>query len=68
MLLYGMGPLQIFTHKGTNFDGNLIRKLRKLLGTDRVRSSSYHPSENGMNERFHKTLIVMLGNLYADIK
>ena len=59
---YG-APLQILTDQGTNFEGNLFRELCRLLGIDKVRTSSYHPSCNGLIERFHRTMNAMLGKV-----
>ena len=61
---YG-APLQILTDQGTNFEGDLFRGLCKLLGIDKVRTSSYHPSGNGLIERFHRTLNAMLGKVVS---
>jgi transposase InsO family protein len=61
---YG-APLQILTDQGTNFDGNLFRELCGLLGIDKVRTSSYRPSTNGLIERFHRTLNAMLGKVVS---
>jgi len=62
---YG-APIQILTDQGTNFDGNLFRELCRLLDIDKVRTSSYHPSGNGLIERFHRTLNAMLGKVVSD--
>lgn len=59
---YGV-PLQILTDQGTNFEGNLFKELCKLLGIHKVRTSSYHPSGNGMIERFHKRMNAMIGKV-----
>ena len=61
---YG-APLQILTDQGTNFEGNLFRELCRLLGIDKVRTSSYHPSCNGLIERFHRTMNAMLGKVIS---
>jgi len=61
---YG-APLQILTDQGTNFEGHLFQELCKLLGIDKVRTSSYHPSGNGLIERFHRTLNAMLGKIIS---
>ena len=61
---YG-APLQILTDQGTNFEGNLFKELCRLLGIDKVRTSSYHPSGNGLIERFHRTLNAMLGKVVS---
>jgi len=59
-------PIQILTDQGTNFDGNLFRELCRMLDVDKVRTSSYHPSGNGLIERFHRTLNAMLGKVISD--
>ena len=61
---YG-APLQILTDQGTNFEGNLFRELCRLLGIDKLRTSSYHPSCNGLIERFHRTMNAMLGKVIS---
>ena len=62
---YG-APLQILTDQGTNFEGHLFRELCRQLGIDKVRTSSYHPSSNGLIERFHRTLNAMLGKIVSN--
>lgn len=49
-------PLEITTDQGSQFESKLISELRKLLGTHRIRTTSYHPQANGMVERFHRQL------------
>lgn len=50
-------PLQILADQRSKFEGNLFRKLCKLLSIDKVRTSSYHPRGNGMIGRFHRIFI-----------
>src|SRR5688572_32150540 len=61
---YG-ASLQILTDQGTNFEGHLFQELCRLLGIDKVRTSSNHPSGNGLIERFHRTLNAMLGKIIS---
>jgi len=61
---YG-APLQILTDQGTNFEGYLFKEMCRLLEIDKVRTSSYHPSGNGLIERFHRTLNAMLGKVVS---
>jgi hypothetical protein len=61
---YG-APLQILTDQGRNFEGNLVKGLCELLEIDKVRTSGYHPSGNGLIERFHRTLNTMLGKVVS---
>ena len=58
---YGV-PRQVLSDRGTNFERKLFRELCILLGTDKVRTSSYKASTNGMIERWHRTLNSILEN------
>lgn len=49
-------PATITTDQGRQFESNLYRKLTEVLGTDRIRTTAYHPQANGMIERWHRTL------------
>lgn len=49
-------PLTITTDQGTQFESKLFTELRLLLGSHRIRTTSYHPSSNGMVERLHRQL------------
>ncbi|GBL93576.1 hypothetical protein AVEN_59753-1 [Araneus ventricosus] len=45
-------PVTITTDQGRNFDSHLFRHLNDILGTNRIRTTSYHPLSNGLVERF----------------
>ena len=49
-------PSAITTDRGAQFESNLFSQLNKLLGTQRYRTTSYHPQANGLVERFHRYL------------
>ncbi|GFW01059.1 transposon Tf2-8 polyprotein [Trichonephila clavipes] len=49
-------PTTITTDRGTNFESNLFRKLTRMLGCNRIHSTSYHPQANGIIERLHRHL------------
>jgi transposase InsO family protein len=49
-------PLRITTDQGRQFESALFRSLNHLLGTTLIRTTAYHPSANGMVERFHRQL------------
>ncbi|GFY42540.1 transposon Tf2-9 polyprotein [Trichonephila inaurata madagascariensis] len=49
-------PAIITTDQGGQFQSRLIYSLKQMLGIQRIRTTSYHPSSNGMVERLHRTL------------
>lgn len=58
-------PSRLTTDRGSQFESRLFFELSKLLGTHRIRTTSYHPQANGLVERLHRTLkaaIVARGN------
>ena len=59
---YGL-PKKILMDQSQNFKSQLVADLCKLMGTQKVWTSPYHPQTNGQCERFNSTLIYMLGTL-----
>ena len=49
-------PSTITTDRGQQFESTLCKRLMQLLGTHRIRTTAYHPSANGLVERFHHQL------------
>lgn len=49
-------PLRITSDQGRQFESNLFHELNKIMGTQHLRTSGYHPQSNGIIERFHRTL------------
>ncbi|XP_064470176.1 uncharacterized protein LOC135384925 [Ornithodoros turicata] len=49
-------PSQVTTDRGRQFDSNLFSSFTRLIGTSRIRTTSYHPASNGLVERLHRTL------------
>lgn len=59
-------PLQILSDQGPCFEAALFQDLCRLLQIDKIRTSPYKPSTNGMIERFHRTLNAMIGKAVAE--
>ena len=54
--------------QGCNFESQLLADLCKLMGTQKIWTSLYHPQTNDQCERFNSTLINMLGMLPSEKK
>ena len=61
---YGV-PTTITTDRGRQFESHLFQELSRILGIKRTRMASYHPTSNGMIERFHRQLKAAL-HTYPD--
>ena len=53
-------PLEIHTDQGSNFQSDLIKEVCRLLDITKTRTTPYHPSSNGLVERFNRTLLQMV--------
>ncbi|XP_029179191.1 uncharacterized protein K02A2.6-like [Nylanderia fulva] len=49
-------PATVTTDRGSQFESRLFQALIQLIGAHRTRTTAYHPSSNGMVERFHRSL------------
>ena len=49
-------PSTITTDRGSQFESSLWTQIMKLIGTQRIRTTAYHPIANGLVERFHRQL------------
>ena len=61
---FGM-PAEILTDRGSEFESELFTQLLKWLEIDKLRTTAYKPSTNGVVERFHRTLNSVLGKLVS---
>ena len=49
-------PETVTTDQGSQFESRLFASLLSMTGSHRIRTTAYHPSSNGMIERWHKCL------------
>ncbi|GFT09012.1 transposon Ty3-I Gag-Pol polyprotein [Trichonephila clavipes] len=49
-------PVYLTTDQGRQFEAAFFKELTKFLGTNRIRTTSYHPQANGLVERLHRVL------------
>ena len=59
---YGI-PTEILTDRGSAFVSQLFEEMQLLLGYRHRITTAYHPSSNGMVERFNRTLKGMIRSL-----
>ena len=53
-------PRQLLTDRGTEFESQLFQQLMQWMEIDKLRTTVFRPSCNGVAERFHRTLNSML--------
>jgi hypothetical protein len=58
-------PRELLSDRGTNFLSSIVRETCKYFGTSQKFTSPYHPQTNGLQERYHATLIQSL-SMYVD--
>ena len=56
-------PVEILSDRGPEFESELFLQLMKWMEIDKLRTTAYKPSTNGVVERFHRTLNSLLGKV-----
>ena len=56
-------PQQLLTDRGSEFESGLFAELMRWMEIDKLRTTVFHPSCNGVVERFHRTLNSMLAKV-----
>ena len=59
-------PLQVLTDRGAEFESKLMADLCRLMGIQKLRSTSYEPRTCGCVERLHLTLNAMLAKAMSE--
>ena len=59
-------PLQLLSDRGPEFESDLFAQLARWLEIEKLRTTAYKPSTNGVVERFHRTLNTMLGKVVTE--
>ena len=59
-------PVQLLTDRGREFESELFLQLMKWMEIEKLRTTAYKPSTNGIVERFHRTLNSMIGKVVSD--
>ena len=59
-------PREILTDQGSQFTSDLMREVGRLLSIKQLKTTPYHPSCNGLVERFNGTLKQMLRRMCSE--
>jgi hypothetical protein len=55
VLIYGI-PTEIVTDQGSNFMGDIFKRICKLFKIEKICTTSFHPESNGALDRTHNSL------------
>jgi len=53
-------PRQLHSDQGRNFESSLVKKLCKIVGVNKTRTTPFHPRSDGLTERANRTIKQML--------
>lgn len=53
-------PAILHSDRGRNFESTLLQQMLNAFGTNKSHTTAYHPEEDGMVERFTRSLLQML--------
>ena len=59
-------PSKLLSDQGSQFMSKFFIAAMKMLGTETVRTTAYHPQTNGQVERYNRTLVTQLRHYVAD--
>ena len=65
-IVYHGVPKAIHSDQGAEFESALFRNIIDLLGSKKIRTSSYRPQSDGQVERMNRTLLNMLSAFVTD--
>ena len=64
-LVWGI-PMELLSDQGPELQSNIMQELCTLLEIDKLKTTSYHPQNNGGIERFHRSLNQLLGRVVQE--
>ncbi|KII61198.1 Pol polyprotein [Thelohanellus kitauei] len=53
-------PRKIHSNQVRNFESFVFKSMCRLFGTNKSRTSAYHPHENGLVERANRSIVTLL--------
>ena len=59
-------PLQLLSDQGPEFESCLFQELCRWMGIQKLRTTPYKASTNGMVERYHRSLNSILGKIVSE--
>jgi hypothetical protein len=68
VFVYLGAPLRILSDQGPEFESSLFQELCRWMGIEKIRTTPYRPSTNGMVERYHRTLNSIIAKLINAIQ